>query len=46
MPAEIRAKLDCVDDQAKAARCSTHWSSRKLAAELGGAIWHMTVARV
>lgn len=25
---------------------STHWSSRKLAAELGGAISHMTVARI
>jgi transposase len=25
---------------------STHWSSRKLAAELGGAISHMTIARI
>ncbi len=25
---------------------STHWSSRKLAAELGGGISHMTVARI
>src|SRR5437868_12218676 len=30
----------------KAADGSTHWSSRKLAAELGGAISHMTVARI
>jgi len=30
----------------KPADGSTHWSSRKLAAELGGAISHMTVARI
>lgn len=30
----------------KAADGSTHWSSRKLAAELGGGISHMTVARI
>ncbi|MDI1267918.1 MAG: helix-turn-helix domain-containing protein [Polaromonas sp.] len=30
----------------KPADGSTHWSSRKLAAELGGDISHMTVARI
>jgi transposase len=30
----------------KPADGSTHWSTRKLAAELGGAISHMTVARI
>lgn len=30
----------------KPADGSTHWSSRKLAAELGGALSHMTVARI
>jgi len=30
----------------KPADGSTHWSSRKLAAELGGATSHMTVARI
>lgn len=30
----------------KPADGSTHWSSRKLAAELGGAISHMTIARI
>src|SRR6218665_2872152 len=29
-----------------ASTCSTHWSTRKLAAELGGDISHMTVARI
>ena len=30
----------------KPADGSTHWSSRKLAAELGGSVSHMTVARI
>ena len=42
----IEARVLAGTTKRKPADGSTHWSSRKLAAELGGAISHMTVARI
>src|SRR6478672_8408429 len=42
----IEARVLAWTAKRKPADGSTHWSSRKLAAELGGAISHMTVARI
>src|SRR5450755_2430739 len=42
----IEARVLAWTTKKKPADGSTHWSSRKLAAELGGAISHMTVARI
>lgn len=42
----IEARVLAWTTKRKPADGSTHWSSRKLAAELGGAISHMTVARI
>jgi hypothetical protein len=42
----IEARVLARTTKLKPADCSTHWSSRKLAAEPGGDISHMTVARI
>lgn len=42
----LEAKILSWTTKRKPADGSTHWSSRKLAAELGGDVSHMTVARV
>ncbi len=42
----IEARVLAWTTKRKPADGSTHWSSRKLAAELGGALSHMTVARI
>ncbi len=42
----IEARVLAWTTKRKPSDGSTHWSSRKLAAELGGAISHMTVARI
>ena len=42
----IEARVLAWTTKKKPADGSTHWSSRKLAAELGGAISHMTVVRI
>ncbi len=42
----IEARALAWTTKRKPADGSTHWSSRKLAAELGGAISHMSVARI
>src|SRR5678809_1218378 len=42
----IEARVLSWTTKRKPADGSTHWSSRKLAAELGGTISHMTVARI
>src|SRR6476646_10288021 len=42
----IEARVLAWTTKRKPADGSTHWSSRKLAAELGGAISHMTLARI
>jgi len=42
----IEARVLAWTTKRKPADGSTHWSSRKLAAELGGDISHMTVARI
>ena len=42
----LEARVLAWTTKRKPADGSTHWSSRKLAAELGGGISHMTVARV
>src|SRR6186713_2230694 len=42
----VEARVLAWTTKRKPADGSTHWSSRKLAAELGGAISHMTVARI
>src|SRR6186713_733768 len=42
----VEARVLALTTNKKPADGSTHWSSRKLAAELGGAISHMTVARI
>lgn len=42
----VEARILARTTKHKPADGSTHWSSRKLAAELGGDISHMTVARV
>ena len=42
----LEAKILAWTTKRKPADGSTHWSSRKLAAELGGDVSHMTVARV
>ena len=42
----IEAKVLARTTKYKPADGSTHWSSRKLAAELGGDISHMTIARI
>lgn len=42
----IEARVLARTTRHKPADGSTHWSSRKLAAELGGGISHMTVARI
>ena len=43
---QIQARVLARTTERKRADGSTHWSSRKLAAELGGGISHMTVARI
>ncbi len=43
---QIEARVLARTTRHKPADGSTHWSTRKLAAELGGAISHMTVARI
>jgi len=43
---KIEARVLARTTKHKPADGSTHWSSRKLAAELGGGISHMTVARI
>jgi len=43
---QIEARVLARTTKHKPADGSTHWSSRKLAAELGGGISHMTVARI
>jgi len=43
---QIEARVLARTTERKPADGSTHWSSRKLAAELGGGISHMTVARI
>ncbi|TAM32786.1 MAG: IS630 family transposase [Rhodanobacter sp.] len=42
----LEARVLAWTSKRKPADGSTHWSSRKLAAELGGEISHMTVARI
>lgn len=42
----IEARVLARTTERKPADGSTHWSSRKLAAELGGAISHMTITRI
>jgi transposase len=42
----VEARVLSWTTKRKPADGSTHWSSRKLAAELGGGISHMTVARI
>ena len=42
----VEARVLAWTTKRKPADGSTHWSSRKLAAELGGEISHMTVARI
>lgn len=42
----VEARVLAWTTKRKPADGSTHWSSRKLAAELGGAVSHMTVARI
>lgn len=42
----VEARVLAWTTKRKPADGSTHWSSRKLAAELGGGISHMTVARI
>jgi transposase len=42
----IEARVLAWTTKRKPADGSTHWSSRKLAAELGGSISHMTIARI
>ena len=42
----IEARVLAWTTKRKPSDGSTHWSSRKLASELGGAISHMTVARI
>lgn len=42
----VEARVLALTTKRKPADGSTHWSSRKLAAELGGGISHMTVARI
>lgn len=42
----LEARILAWTTKRKPADGSTHWSSRKLAAELGGAVSHMTVARI
>lgn len=42
----LEARILARTTKHKPADGSTHWSSRKLAAELGGGISHMTIARV
>jgi transposase len=42
----IEARVLAWTSERKPADGSTHWSSRKLAAELGGKVSHMTVARI
>ena len=43
---QLEARVLARTTKRKPADGSTHWSSRKLAAELGGGISHMTVARI
>jgi transposase len=43
---QVEARVLARTSRHKPADGSTHWSSRKLAAELGGGISHMTVARI
>ncbi|MHB1936838.1 MAG: IS630 family transposase [Acidobacteriaceae bacterium] len=43
---QIEARVLARTTRHKPADGSTHWSSRKMAAELGGGISHMTVARI
>jgi transposase len=43
---QIEARVLARTTERKPTDGSTHWSSRKLAAELGGGISHMTVARI
>jgi len=43
---QIEARVLARTTERKPADGSTHWSTRKLAAELGGGISHMTVARI
>lgn len=43
---KLEARVLARTTKHKPADGSTHWSSRKLAAELGGGISHMTVARI
>ncbi len=43
---QIEARVLARTTERKPADGSTHWSTRKLAAELGGDISHMTVARI
>ncbi len=43
---QIEARVLARTTKHKPADGSTHWSSRKMAAELGGGISHMTVARI
>lgn len=43
---KLEARVLAYTTGRKPADGSTHWSSRKLAAELGGAISHMTVSRI
>lgn len=42
----VEARVLAWTTKRKPADGSTHWSSRKLAAELGGGISHMTIARI
>jgi len=42
----LEARVLAWTTKRKPADGATHWSSRKLAAELGGAVSHMTVARI
>lgn len=42
----IEARILARTTEHKPADGSTHWSSRKLAAELGGAVSHMTITRI
>jgi len=42
----LEARVLAWTSKRKPADGSTHWSSRKLAAELGGGVSHMTVARI
>lgn len=43
---QIEARVLARTTERKPTDGSTHWSSRKLAAELGGGISHMTIARI